>query len=414
MSSVPFVYKKATRRYSKNNDIHDTLRQVIYIFLMRVSIMSYTIVFVTNNYTPYTGGVVSSINVTIAQLQKYGHTVYIIAPSFLGKSHDDPEYVIRIPSLLRFMYKQNHMGVPWRAKHYINQILKRINPGVVHIHHPFVLGPVAVSCAKKMGIRTVFTYHTMYENYVHYVPMPPFVVTPVVKKLVLQFCRTVDRIIVPSSGIKEYLARHAITNTTLIPSGIQEFFLQQSLREKKLTKSYQLLYVGRFAKEKSIPFILDVMARLPDDFALTLVGYGSYTDALKEYAYETKKLSSERVRFVMKPDKQILLDLYTQAHLFLFPSHSDTQGLVLAESMACSTPVIAVDGVGQRDIIIQGKNGFIVQDQNEMCETILKIMSDEKLYQQLQHNAWQTAQTYDPKQIIKNVLAVYESKREQL
>ncbi len=370
--------------------------------------MKYTIVFVTNNYTPYSGGVVSSINATAKQLQKLGHTVYIIAPSFFASHQDDPKYVIRIPSLVRFRYKQNHMAVPWLAQHYVTKFLEQIKPDVVHVHHPFLLGPIAVRWAKKRSVKTVFTYHTMYEAYVHYVPLPAWLIQPIVCKRVVRFCKSVDQIIVPSYGIQKYLADHTITNTAVIPMGLQERFSVHSFLQNALEKPYQLLYVGRFTKEKNISFLLDVVATLPDCFQFTLVGYGAYIDNLRQYAYQTLNISVDRVRFIIKPDKQTLVDLYRNAHFFLFSSCTDTQGLVLAESMACSTPVIALDGVGQRDIICEGQNGFLVADQEDMRNKIMAAVGDVELYTKLQRAAWQTAQRYHPEEIVKAVVALYE------
>jgi len=370
--------------------------------------MKQTIAFVTNNYTPYSGGVVSSINATVAQLRNHGYTVYIIAPNFIGKNHADPDWVIRIPSLVRFTHKQNHMVIPWRWKHHLYRILDQLKPDVVHVHHPFLLGPLAVSWAKEQRITTVFTYHTIYEEYLHYLLLPSWLLRPIVKKRVLRFCRSVDQIIVPSAGIKNYLAAHGIANSTIIPSGLQDQFLGQSYKPKKLSKPYKLLYVGRFVQEKNIPFLFDLMKQLPDSFTLTLVGYGDYLDYLKGYAYETCGLSSERVKFIIKPDKQTLRNCYLNAHLFLFPSQSDTQGLVLAESMACSTPVIALDGVGQRDLIKEGENGFLVHSLNEMRDRILYIVTDDTLYAQLQRNAWKAASYYDPRKLVAQIIALYE------
>lgn len=370
--------------------------------------MKQIIAFITNNYTPYSGGVVSSINATVAQLHERGHKVYIICPDFLGNKHDDPEGVIRVPSLFRFRYKQNHMMIPWRMNYHLSRILKRLNPEVVHVHHPFLLGPIAISWAKRKKVKTVFTYHTIYEKYLHYLPLPSWLLRPIVIKRVLRFCGLIDQIIVPSSGIKNYLASHAITNTTIIPSGLQEHFLGQPFVPQKLCKPYKLLYVGRFVQEKNIPFLFDLMKQLSDEFTLTLVGYGEYLEQLKEYAYETCGLSCERVQFIIKPDKQTLCDLYANAHLFLFPSQSDTQGLVLAESMACSTPVIALDGVGQRDLINDGQNGFLVHSLDEVRDRILQVVADAALYETLQRNAWQTAQLYDPKKLVECIIALYE------
>jgi len=370
--------------------------------------MKKTIAFVTNNYTPYSGGVVSSIDVTVAQLRERGHEVHIICPDFLGRKHNDPEGVIRLPSLFRFRYKRNHMMIPWRPKHHLHSILEKLNPDVVHVHHPFLLGPMAGAWAKRRAVKTVFTYHTIYEEYLHYLPLPAWLLRPIVIKRVLRFCRLVDQIIVPSSGIENYLSAHGITNSTIIPSGLQDQFVGEPFVRKELRKPYQLLYVGRFVQEKNIPLLFDLMKKLPDSFTLTLVGYGEYTDYLKEYAYETCGLSSERVQFIIKPDKKTLRDYYQNAHLFLFPSQSDTQGLVLAESMAGSTPVIALDGVGQRDLIQDGQNGFLVHTLDEMRDRIVQVISDDALYEKLQRNAWQAAQLYDPKKLVEQIIELYE------
>ncbi len=365
------------------------------------------ILFVTNNYTPYAGGVVSSINATVKELKKQGHHVTLVTLDFLGTQHNDPAWVKRIPSLLRFRYKKNHMAVPWRPKQYLKKVITQLKPDVVHVHHPFLLGPMAVAIAQKMGIKTVFTYHAVYEEYTHYVPLPQFLVKPIVRQLVLRFCKKVDQIIVPSSGIKKYLHTHYIDNITIIPSGLKEQFTQQPFIQKKLEKPYQLLYVGRFVKEKNVPVLLDVMAHLPEEYHLTLVGYGAYFDYLQSYAFKKLKLSAERVRFIIKPDQAQLIELYRSAHLFLFPSQTDTQGLVLAEAMACSMPIIALDGPGQRDSIEQGENGFIVASKDLMVEKIQKIFANQKMYDRLQKNGWLFSKKFDSEVLSKRLNLLY-------
>ncbi len=365
------------------------------------------ILFVTNNYTPYAGGVVSSINATVKELHKQRHHVTLVTLDFLGTQHDDPTWVKRIPSFLRFRYKKNHMAIAWRPKRYLKKIIAQLKPDVVHVHHPFLLGPMAVDVAQKMDIKTVFTYHAVYEEYTHYVPLPQFLVKPMVRQIVLRFCKKVDQIIVPSSAIKKYLYTHHIDNTTIIPSGLKEQFVQQSFIQKKLKNPYQLLYVGRFVKEKNIPVLLDVMANLPEEYHLTLVGYGEYLDYVQSYAYEKLKLSAGRVRFIIKPDQAQLIELYRSAHLFLFPSQTDTQGLVLAEAMACSMPVVALDGPGQRDSIEQGKNGFIVARKDLMVEKIQEIFLDQKCYERLQKNAWLISKTFDSEALSKRLSSLY-------
>lgn len=369
--------------------------------------MGKRILFVTNNYTPYSGGVVSSINATIDQLHALNHAVKLITLNFLGDAHCDPDWVIRVPSLLRFRYKKNCMALPIKSKEIIEKIIVSWRPNIVHIHHPFLLGPVAIAVAKKYGIKTIFTYHTMYEQYAHYLPIPGIVARPLIKKSVLSFCKKVDQIIVPSAGIKQYLHEQKIKQACVLPSSLQKVFLDKPKIKKKVTGRHQLLYVGRFTREKNIPVLFDVLAKLPARYYLTLAGYGAYQKTLESCAFDTKKLSQERVTFICKPAQDKLLELYARAHLFLFPSLSDTQGLVLAESMAHSTPVIALNGMGQRDIINNGTNGYIVKNAREMAQKILHVSENQELYSKLCDGAWHTAQAYDPKVLVQKLAQLY-------
>ena len=163
-------------------------------------------------------------------------------------------------------------------------------------------------------------------------------------------------------------------------------------------------------KEKNITALLDVAHTLIDhnvDFSLQLIGYGTDYEALQEYAYQKLTLPKERVSFVHKPPQSVIVQAYSDADLFLFSSSNDTQGLVLAEAMAGGTPVIAFDGPGQRDIIKQGENGFIVADEKEMAETIMHLSNNRKQLAALSEHAWQTAQAYQPERLSKRLVQFY-------
>ena len=415
------------------------------------------ILFVTNNYTPYSGGVVSSIRSSVAALRAAGHTVHIITLDFLGTQHKDPTYVLRVQCPIKFTYKTNPMALPWRPYAQILRVIKTLKPDVIHSHHPFLLGRDALKVARALGIPILFTYHTMYEQYLHYVPLPQPVTKPVVNKLVLDYCRAVDGIIAPSSAIEKYLHNQQIqTPIVVIPSGLQAMFVKelkqakqvcaQNLAEQSVHASAQsngydwadrhycadnsgadnyrvsccsaksayfpfnLLVVSRFTKEKNIPFILDTFAQLPEQqkYRLTLVGYGADAEQLRQHAYDTLQLPPERVVFVHKPPKQQLLQQYRDADLFLFSSTTDTQGLVLAEAMACGTPVVAVDGPGQRDIIKQGQNGFLVSSTKQMGTTIAKITDNKVLHKTLSDGALKTAHAYDPVRTTEKLVEFYQ------
>lgn len=371
------------------------------------------IIFVTNNYTPYSGGVVSSINATVQALRRAGHEVCIITLNFLGSTHNDPSYVVRVPCPVKFVYKNNHMAVPLLVTQHMRKHVELFKPDIVHVHHPFLLGASAARVAREYKIPVIFTYHTMYEAYTHYVPLPQYVTKQLVAHMVRTFCNKVDAIVAPSNAIADVLYAQGVrAPIRVIPSGLQDMFVQQlNISINPVAqRPFQLLYVGRFTKEKNIQFILDVMKLLPKDgrYQLKLVGFGAELAALQHHAYGQCGFSEQFVQFVHKPPHKDLIRYYRQADLFLFASTTDTQGLVLAEAMACQTPVVAVAGPGQADIVKDAHNGFLVATREQMAHCITQIQADAHMHEQLRRGAWGTAQRYQPDVLVQELISFYE------
>lgn len=369
------------------------------------------IFFVTNNYTPYSGGVISSINAITDNLRLQGHEVFIITLDFLGEHHNDPDYVIRINCPIKFMYRKNHMAIPWRPTHAITQLLQTYKPDIVHVHHPFLLGASALRATRTLNIPCVFTYHTLYEEYAHYIPLPTMLTKPLIRFIVKKFCNSVNGIIAPSNAIKNYLlSQHITTPIQVIPSPLRTIFLTPLTlhsSENPNKHYFELLVVSRFVPEKNIPFVFDIFKNLPNNFSLTLIGYGTDYDKLQRLAFKTLQLSPERVRFIHKPEQHELLNYYRNSDLFLFSSTTDTQGIVIAESMSQGLPVIAIDGPGQRDIIINGTNGFIINNTDQAITKIIEIADNPVLHNHLKTGALTTAQQYQPNTICQQLLTFY-------
>ena len=117
------------------------------------------IMMITNNFTPYTGGVVSSINALVHALQQSQHEVLVVTLSFL-QEHHDPAWVKRLYCPIKFSYKTNHMAIPWRPKAQITKLIKEFKPDVIHVHHPFMLGKAGTACARDVRILCFYlSYH---------------------------------------------------------------------------------------------------------------------------------------------------------------------------------------------------------------------------------------------------------------
>jgi 1,2-diacylglycerol 3-alpha-glucosyltransferase len=376
-----------------------------------MSVKPLTIFLVTNNYKPYEGGVARSIDTLCNALQARGNKVYIITLDFLGNQiSDDDDHVIRIPCFARWCYKKNHLALPIFHGNYLKRLAHSLKPDVIHVHHPFLLGVSGLQVGKSLSIPVIFTYHTQYEHYLHYIPLlPEGLTTPVVNRLVKQFCCDVDSIIVPTATIQEQLQKRSITTPMqVIPSAIESLFFNAAFKKKEDGDKVHLLSVSRFAKEKNIEFLLRVVKQLGSEcYKLTLVGYGEYENYLHWYAYEKLGLAHDTVEFIIKPSRHELSGFYSASDLFIFASLTETQGLVLTEAMASGLPVIALDAPGSRDIICNEINGFLVQSEQEMVSCIIPLEKDKALYEKLRINAFKSSKYYRPEVIAGAIEQVY-------
>lgn len=384
------------------------------------------IVLVTNNYKPYSGGVVSAIDTLVQSLVQLGNQVSIITLDFEGQGSNYvlPVPVIRLACPVRFKYKTNYVAIPWQPDQAILALVASLKPDIIHASHPFLLGVSALKAGQKLKIPVVFTYHSQYEKFAHLVPIPEIISTCLIAKRLLAFCTQVSGIIAPSKTIANNITQdlsaknnHDINKNLsnipiqVIPSAISPLYLDTSFSIKPFNPVFKLLTVSRFAKEKNLGFLLEMFKQLVtkhSNFSLTLVGYGPELASLKYQAYQALGLGLEQVIFIERPEKNQIKQLYQQSDLFVFASQSETQGLVLAEAMACGTPVVALAGPGQNDLIVNGQNGFLVDNLAQMVAAILSVSSNLALHQNLQQNAFWAAKNYDPMRLGQKQLDFYE------
>ncbi len=367
------------------------------------------IAIVTNNYKPYSGGVVSSIDSYASNLRQLGYKVSIITLDFVKNDNLNEVDVFRIKCLIKFTYKNNPIAIPLRSYERLNSIIKFLKPDIVHSQHPFLLGQSALKVCKELNIPIVFTYHTRYDLYYHYIPLPKLITRSIAKKWSISYCNNIDGVIAPSESIYNFLKESKVKKPIqVIASGILPIFESNSFIEKKIKEPFHLLTVSRFVKEKNIYFLLDAFAKLDQNkFIFTLIGYGAELENLKKYVYQKLNLSIEKVKFIEKPSKEVISSFYRNTNLFIFASFTETQGLVLAEAMSCSTPVVALDATGSRDIIKNGINGFLINSIDQMTEKIIEISKDSILYKKMQMEAWRTSQFYTSKSATQNLINFY-------
>ncbi|RTL04329.1 glycosyltransferase [Candidatus Dependentiae bacterium] len=361
---------------------------------------------ITNNYTPFKGGVVQAIKAIVGQQEQQGNSCLIVTLDFAHNDFQEPFHVHRVPALFRCTYAENQIAFPWRVKHNIRRVLTAWKPDVLHVHHPFLLGPAALRLAQQLHIPTVFSFHTIYEEYIHYIKIPAFIGKPITRALVRSFCNELESILVPNSIIKKYVEKHDIkTPITILPNPIGNDILPhvEPRIKKYLTLPLKLLVVSRLVPEKNIEALIDCMRILAVDAHLIIAGYGYWQVSLEQHIKKNFGNTNHPITFCINPSRQKLAELYSWADLFLFASTSDTQGLVIAEAMAHGTPVIALKGPGQEGVIINNYNGFLADSVVHMAALIFRITLNPELYIKMQKGALESSKAYRADTIVKNL-----------
>lgn len=389
---------------------------------------------ITNNYTPYSGGVVSSIDAIITELRLQGHDVIIVTLDFAGSILQ--QNVIRISSLVRFTYRTNPMALPWQATKVLDNIIAQYKPDIIHTHHPFLLGVSALRAARNTRAPILFTHHTLYDRYAHYVPLPQQITNWVIGKRVVAYCNAVDMVIAPSNFVKNKLVTEGVTKPiACLPSPLLKIYERNidvfgdfsihltTLKLRKVTRSdrilsrslrlpLHLLSVSRFTPEKNVYALLDAYAILKQknvSCVLTLIGFGAEEQRLRAYARDHLKLLPHEIIFIIKPPKEIIARYYRAADLFIFASQTETQGLVVAEAMAAGTPVVAFKGPGVDECVVDGVNGYLVTTVQDMAHRICVLANDKLLLEQLQQGALQTAVNYHSATIVQKLVDYYRA-----
>jgi 1,2-diacylglycerol 3-alpha-glucosyltransferase len=313
--------------------------------------------FFTEVHRPVVNGVVASVEGLARGLRSRGHEVYCFAPRMPG-GDGDSEVFFRMPSLPLPTRTPYRLTVPLVGRRSVRSVIKRLH--LVHVHSPFVTGWMGLRYARRYGMPVVYTYHTQLEAYTHYVPFDPSATRFATETLTRTFGNSVDAVVVPTDAMRKRLRSLGVTTRiAVVPSGIDVAHFASGRRDERLRASLGaadgclLLFVGRLAKEKSLDVLLRGLAiARRDDVHLAIAGDGPAADELRELARELGVTA--RVRFMGEVQRERLPDLYASSDAFVFPSTSETQGLVLAEALAAGLPVIAADAPQNRDVLDSG------------------------------------------------------------
>lgn len=384
----------------------------------------------TNNYKPFIAGVPISIERLSEGLRNAGHEVYIFAPDY-GNCGEEM-YVIRY----RTLYKKDETGIVvgncFDGR--IEKEFARLRFDVIHVHHPLLSGHAALYLGKKYGIPVAYTYHTRYEEYLHYFKpfqtfhafgpahrqggAPKYGSEALVRQYIKSFANACDLVFAPTKMMRDCLESYGTdTGIGILPTGLEDSsFLEdpevsKAIRARyKGDKKYLFSTVARLEKEKNLDFLMEGAAalkqRIGDCFRIMVIGEGSERGHLRELAGRLG--IGDNIIFTGKVENRNIKDYQFASDLFLFASKSETQGIVLLEAMAAGTPVIAVRASGVSDIVENGCNGYMTQENAEQwAEAAGQALSGREHYLALCRNSVKTASGYHSAQIAAMAEAYY-------
>jgi 1,2-diacylglycerol 3-alpha-glucosyltransferase len=327
------------------------------------------ILMVTNTYSPHVGGVARSVEAFSDRYRELDHETLVICPSFDGT--ESTRNVLRVPAIEHFRHSDFSFPLPIPSG--VHRTINDFAPDVIHSHHPFLLGDTALRVGAERGIPVVFTHHTQYDKYAHYVSEGESTAArQFINDLDVGYCNLCDAVVAPSQTVAdELLSRNVTAHMEVIPTGVELDWWTESAswatrEEYGIPKdAYVVGHVGRLAKEKNIPFLAEAIATFlgqrPNAW-FVVAGVGP-CEADIMLACERHHVVDRLLTFgVLRPVE--LRNVYHTFDVFAFASHSETQGIVLAEAMAAGVPVVALDAPGVREIVSDRINGRMLEVEN--------------------------------------------------
>ncbi|MEA3322983.1 MAG: glycosyltransferase, partial [Patescibacteria group bacterium] len=347
-----------------------------------------------------------------------GHTVYIFAPQWGDEVNKNEKDVYRYPSVKVPAKIEASMVVPYSSK--MDKIIEELDIDVIHAQHPNLLGTVAGKWAIKKGIPIVFTWHSLYNRYAHYISfVPEKLAGKWAMKNAAGFASDCDHIIVPTDSIVDVIHDAGVEHNRIstVSSGVDEDLFANP-DGKKIKNQYNITddkivlgTVSRLTEEKNVIFLAESLAEILQknkDTIFLCGGEGDLQDEMEEI-FKDKNVS-EQVIFTGKVARCDVKHYLDANDIFVYASTSETQGTIVTENMYIGKPIVAVGENGVGDLIENGVNGISVpEDKKEFIEATQKLLDDKNLCEVIGKKAYRIArEKYTTTVCTKNMLDVYQ------
>ncbi len=374
------------------------------------------IAFFTETFLPKVDGIVTRLTKTIEFLTKNGDEVIVFCPEGCPDSYKGA-LIVGVAAMPLPLYPELKLGLPGPA---VSDKIEEFKPDLIHVVNPAVLGLGGIWLAKTNNIPLIASYHTHLPKYLEHYGMG--MLEPLLWELLKAAHNQALLNLCTSTAMVNELEEKGIQRTALWQRGVDTENFRPELRSEKMREKlfgkYKdtdslLIYVGRLSAEKQIERIKPVLDNIPGA-CLALVGDGPYRGQLEKIFENTK------TNFIGYLSGEELASAYASGDIFLFPSSTETLGLVLLEAMAAGCPVIGANKGGIPDIINDGINGCLYdpdqKDKGErsLIEATKKILLDKNKKEAMRKEARKEAEQWDWNQATLQLQKYYSETLENI
>lgn len=353
-----------------------------------------------DSYKPYTSGITNYVDINKQHLELAGHEVFVFTFGDLDYE-DNEKNIIRNRGV---PLSDSGFYLSMRYSRIAKQLLQTMD--IVHVHHPFLSGRLALRYCSPKNIPIIYTNHTRYDLYAHsYLPaMPDKVSLGLLQAYMPSFCKAVDLVITPSRGMEKILRELNVEgHIEVIPNGVDLKKFSTAVPLSRSTFGYTekdilLVYAGRIAPEKNLPFLLQSFAGLAQalpNVHLLLIGGGTRQLEEEIRALIITLNLSQRVRLIGKIAYDLLPTYLSMCDLFVTASISEVHPLSVIEAMGAGLPVMGIQSVGVGDTVQDGITGFLAtEDQAAFTAKLTRLCLDLSLRAQMSDSARKASAMY--------------------
>lgn len=370
----------------------------------------------TNAFEPIIGGVERSIATFVEDLEGMGHETLVVTLAVAGAEESEPG-ILRLPAVKEVSGTEFSMKLPLPAV--IGDELDAFAPDVIHSHHPFMLGDTALRAGRQRLLPVVFTHHTLYEQYTYQFAPDSEVLSRFAETLSTEYANLCDQVIAPTESIRGLICSRGVeAPVEVVPSGVDVTAVANGdgdgfRRQHGIpADAFVVGYLGRVVEVKNMDYtvqaVADFLRRTPEAWFL-MVGDGESLGSCRARLQEAGV--DDRVVAPGSLTGTDVADAYGAMDLFAFASLSDTQGIVLVESLSAGSPIVALDATGARDIIQDDRNGRLLPTKSPpdaFADELCRIEGDRALLAQWRKAARERAEEFERQHCATRLVELYQ------